>query len=400
MDLPERIGRYDVVRLLGQGGMGRVVLARDTVLGRFVALKTLRDDLGLTPEHRTSLFERMRNEVRAAATLSHPNIVVLHDMGQDPDHGLFLVFEYVEGPTLRDRIGDGALPPLEVARLARELGSALSLAHAAGVVHRDVKPENIIVSVGGARLTDFGIARIPDSTLTRAGVTMGTPAYSAPEALAKGEFSPESDQFSLAATLFEALSGRRAFDGDDALAVAGRIASGERPRLADGEEDLQKRLVLRRVDGVLARAFSSDPRQRYASCQAFGDALAAAIDVRASGAYATLPPFDAAAGDPRTTRRWQNLVAAGALLVIVGLAVAGRPGSSGASLAKVQQELNFALAAHAVSPPSRPAPSAAPPRAKPQAPRPAGSQSSRGAAFESEAGVSDAAPDAAAAPAP
>jgi serine/threonine-protein kinase len=230
MDLPSRIGRYDVEHLLGQGGMGRVLLARDTVLGREVALKVLRDDLGLTPELKAQLVHRMRQEARAAAALSHPAMVTLHDMGEDEHVGLYLVFERIVGPTLRERLHEkGALPPAEVARLARALGSALTHAHAAGVVHRDVKPENVMLSPVGPKLTDFGIARLPDSTLTRASTVLGTPAYSAPEAIASGAFGAQSDQFSLAATLYEALTGKRAFPGDDALMVATRVATGKQP---------------------------------------------------------------------------------------------------------------------------------------------------------------------------
>ena len=329
MDLPTRIGRYDVVRLLGQGGMGRVVLANDSVLGRRVAIKTLRDDLGLPPDLRDRLKERMRNEAKAAAALSHPNMVTLHDMGEDPVLGLYLVFEYVEGPTLRERVADGPMTPLEVAKLGRELGSALTHAHASGVIHRDVKPENVILSKTGGKLTDFGIARIPDSTLTTAGATMGTPAYSAPEALALGEFSAFSDQFSLGALLYEALSGTRAFAGEDARVTASMIATTDPTPLANAESEGSRKLVMRRVDGVLMRALAKQKEIRYASCEAFGDALAAAIDTRSSGAFATLPPSSHSLSliPGATTRRWQNLVAGLGLLVIVGLVLLGRRSS-------------------------------------------------------------------------
>src|SRR5262245_42760191 len=181
MDLPKRIGRYDVERELGQGAMGRVLLARDSVLGRRVAVKILRDDLGLPPEQKAALFARMRNEARAAATVSDAGIVTLHDMGEDEALGLYLVFEFVEGPTLRERLSMGPLALEEVAKLARELGRALTHAHAEGVIHRDVKPENVLLASTGAKLADFGIARLPDSTLTKAGSVLGTIAYSAPE---------------------------------------------------------------------------------------------------------------------------------------------------------------------------------------------------------------------------
>ncbi len=222
-DLPKTIGRYEVTRVLGQGAMGRVLLARDPVLARDVAVKILRDDLGIPPEVRDGLIVRMRHEAQAAARVTHPNLVTLHDMGTDAEVGLFLVFEYVNGPNLKERLRSGRLPPQQAARLARELGQSLSIAHLSGVLHRDVKPENILLAPTGAKISDFGIARVPDSTLTRTGSLIGTPAYCAPEALAAGHFSPESDQFSLAATLYEAVSGERAFPGDDAVGVASKI---------------------------------------------------------------------------------------------------------------------------------------------------------------------------------
>jgi serine/threonine-protein kinase len=316
MDLPARIGRYDVERLLGQGGMGRVLLARDTVLGREVALKILRDDLGLTPELKTQLLERMRQEARAAAAISHPAMVTLHDMGEDESAGLYLVFERIVGPTLRERLeASGPLPPGEVARLARGLGAALSTAHAAGVVHRDVKPENVMLSRSGPKLTDFGIARLPDSTLTRATTVLGTPAYSAPEALATGTFGPASDQFSLAALLYEALTGKRAFPGDDVLAVATRVATGKQPAATTVRPGLS---AFPHLDLILDRALAKDAGRRFPSCEAFGSALASSLED--TGELDTPPPSIAT----RTTRRWQNRAMLGGLLLIVGLVVLGR----------------------------------------------------------------------------
>jgi eukaryotic-like serine/threonine-protein kinase len=330
--LVANIGRYEVIRVLGQGGMGRVLLARDSVLGRHVAIKILRDDLGLPPESRDALFARMRQEARAAAAIAHPHIVTLHDMGEEPEVGLYLVFEYVTGPTLRDKIGEGPIDAGIAAMLARHLGDALTIAHDAGVIHRDVKPENVILSPYGAILTDFGIARLGESTLTTAGSVLGTPAYSAPEALALGEFSPATDQFSLAATVFEALSALRAFSGDDALAIASRIATEPTPsfRLSGADPRLVSRL-----DAILGRALSKDPARRYSSCRAFGEALALAIESRTFDLpVATETPVPRSIV-PRATRRVHNLIAAGALLVIVGLILLGRPEREGISLRRV-----------------------------------------------------------------
>jgi serine/threonine-protein kinase len=254
--------------MLGEGSMGRVLLAHDPVLDRPVAIKHLRADLRIPTDVRDGLVVRMRHEAHAAARVPHPNLVVLHDMGEDPELGLYLVFEYVEGPTLKQCILAGPLRPAQVLQLARELGDALTVAHNAGVLHRDVKPENVILSKWGGKIADFGIARIPDSTLTHQGGLLGTPAYSAPETFHSGEFSAASDQFSLAASLYEALSGQRAFPGDDAVAVAARIMS-ERPRPFARGIGLPST-----VDEVLAKALSRAPEDRFPTCHELGLALA------------------------------------------------------------------------------------------------------------------------------
>ena len=284
--LIEQIGRYAVVRVIGQGAMGRVLLAHDGVLDRQVAIKLLRSDLGLPPEHLITLYERMRQEARASARVSHPNIVALYDMGEDRALGLFLVFEYIEGLTLKQRITQGPLGPEAVKRLSLELGSALAVAHEAGVLHRDIKPENVMLARTGAKIADFGIARVPDSTLTRDGRLLGTPAYSAPEAISHGAFSPASDQFSLAATLYEALCLHRAFPGDDAIAVAARITYEEPPGIAAlcGLD--------MRVDTVFARALSKNPRARFESCEHFAQALAESLDLPGRRSVPTFSEMD------------------------------------------------------------------------------------------------------------
>ncbi len=368
-DLPATIGRYEVLRPLGQGGMGRVILARDSVLGRQVALKLLRSDLGLPPEVRDALFIRMRHEARAAATLSHPNMVTLHDMGEDTTLGLYLVFEFIDGPTLRERLELGSLALGEVSQMARLLGDALSEAHDAGVIHRDVKPENVLLARSGPKITDFGIARLPDSTLTRMGTVLGTPAYSAPEALASSEFSSQSDQFSLAATLYEALAGQRAFAGEDALTAAAQVATAMPTPLA---EISPLGHAMARVDYVLSRGLSKDSSRRYPTCRDFGFALSAALDAAAgSPTFSEAPPpsrtsiFARARESivPRATRRVHNFAAAAALLVIVALLVFGRrtpsPAPVDADLAAATDRVSMRHVASAfassVAPPRPPA---------------------------------------------
>jgi serine/threonine-protein kinase len=315
--LPAQIGRYRIERLLGRGAMGRVLLAHDPVLDRSVAIKLLRDDLNIPPEQHEALLHRMRQEARASARVSHPNIVSLHDMGEDPELGLCLVFEYAEGLTLKERLLRGPLGPEAAAKLAREVGDALTTAHSAGVLHRDIKPENIILTATGAKVADFGIARVPDSTLTRDGGLLGTPAYSAPECIETGKFSPLSDQFSLAATLYEAVSGQRAFPGEDAIAVATRITNEQPPPIAEFAG------VDAHVDEVLARGLAKDPRQRYEDARAFGLALAEALSQSPRSKQPTLPDQrhrseEPSARESRTTRLVIGGAAIGALLGIAG----------------------------------------------------------------------------------
>ena len=356
---PKKIGRYSVERLLGQGGMGRVWLARDTVLGRRVAIKVLRDDLALPPSVRDELLVRMGHEARAAAAVSHPNIVTLYDMGEDESLGLFLVFEYVttrdaDAPvSLRDRLKRGALPLPEVAKLAREVGSALSFAHEAGVIHRDVKPENVLFSRTGFKIADFGIARIPDSTITRANTVLGTPAYTAPEALSKGDFGEASDQFSLAATLYEAATGRRAFAGDDAIVTAGKVSSEPPPPL---DAEVGPEPVVHALDAALQKGLAKTPEGRFTSCAELGQEIARVIETEAGtrrapsarpqGLPTPVPglleiertPLSSRASTLRTsletprpslyhrqrTQRFQNIAAGIALVVIIVLILVGR----------------------------------------------------------------------------
>lgn len=313
------IGRYQPQRLLGRGAMGRVLLGHDPVVDRPVAIKLLRDDLVIPPEQKDALIDRMRQEARASARVTHPNIVGLYDMGEDPDLGLFLVFEYAEGLTLEQRISRGPVGAEAGAKLARELGDALTTAHAVGVLHRDIKPQNIILTPTGAKIADFGIARVPDSTLTRDGGLLGTPAYSAPESITKGIFSPLSDQFSLAATLYEALSQTRAFPGEDAVSVATRITTDTPPGIA-APCGLDAH-----VDAILLRGLAKTPGDRFPSARELGETLAEALGIPTRKMQPTLPdehhrraPWQAPA-ERRGVRTFVGGTAVGALLGVAAL---------------------------------------------------------------------------------
>ena len=214
-----RLGRYEVISLLGAGGMGEVYLARDSTLSRTVAIKVLASGGGVNGDSRA----RFRREAMAIAGLQHPNICVLHDVVED-DGIDFLVMEHLEGETLAMRLAQGPLPLHEALRLAREIGSGLAAAHRQGVVHRDLKPANVMLTVKSsaraatAKLLDFGLAKTQaglDSVHTRTAITspgfvVGTMAYMSPEQMEGREADARSDIFALGAILYEMTTGKRA----------------------------------------------------------------------------------------------------------------------------------------------------------------------------------------------
>lgn len=275
-DLPEQIGRYRIERLIGSGSMGNVFLARDADLDRPVAIKTLRD-LALDAETREVFLSRFKNEARAAAKLHHPNIVQIFDVGDDPEVGPYLVFEYVPGHTLKQEIKErGALSRERLLQVAQQVGDALATAHVAGVIHRDLKPENLLITQNGqVKLADFGIARVPNADLTKEGQFLGTPCYSAPETLRSGEYSEQSDLFSFGAVLYEAVSAERAFPGTEAMAVAHEVMN--RDPVPPSEANRGARIPSA-VDTVILRALEKKPSRRYASARTLVSALRDAYD--------------------------------------------------------------------------------------------------------------------------
>jgi len=248
-------GRYEITGLVASGGMGEVYRARDTVLERIVALKVLRDG-------DESFRARFRSEATNAARLSHPGIVQVYDFGAS-DADPFIAMEFVDGRTLRDILQSRtALTPAIAARIVARVGAALEHARRQGVVHRDVKPDNVIVTADGAvKVTDFGLSRThADSTVTQAGMVMGTAHYLAPEQVTGDRVDHRADLYALGVVLYEMLTGTPPFPADSAPAVAYRRVNEDVPSALGVNPD-----VPRALDVVLQNLTARDPDERYAS---------------------------------------------------------------------------------------------------------------------------------------
>jgi beta-lactam-binding protein with PASTA domain/predicted Ser/Thr protein kinase len=257
-------GRYAVVERVGSGGMAEVYRARDELLGRDVAVKVLSDRLASD----RSFVERFRREAQSAANLNHPNVVSLYDYGAD-DGAYYIVMEYIEGKSLGDIVGEsGALLPERAAEIASDVAAALDRAHSSGLVHRDIKPTNIMVTSGGqTKVTDFGIARaLGQSTeqtqMTQTGMVIGTAAYLSPEQAQGNPVDARSDVYSLGCVLYETLTGRPPFTGDAPLAIAYKHVREDPVPPSTVNPD-----VPRELDAVTLKALAKNPDNRYASAE-------------------------------------------------------------------------------------------------------------------------------------
>ncbi len=266
---PDRLGRYEIVRKLGEGAMGVVYEGRDPKLGRRVAIKTARRELMSSGAMTEELMQRFLREAQAAGALNHPNIVTIYDVGEEGDVS-YIAMEYLEGSDLRDVIADRrCLSVEEVVNLGAVIAEALSAAHAQGIVHRDVKPANIFVQTDGrVKITDFGIARVIDSTLTQEGTLIGTPHYMSPEQFMGQRVDGRSDLFSLGVILYELLTGEKPFSGEAISTVMHQCLRVD----PIPPEDLNF-AVPKPLGGVVMKAMSKRPDGRYPD----GRALAAAL---------------------------------------------------------------------------------------------------------------------------
>ena len=223
------IGRYEIIKTLGRGAMGVVYKARDPLLDRIVAVKTIMSPQGVGKRVRSAYLERFEREAKAAAKMQHPAIVTIFDVGVDEELGApFMVLEYLPGESLADRLDRVRMPLGRGVQISLDLASALAFAHRQRIVHRDVKPANVLhAGEGRWKLADFGIARLPDSDLTQVGIFMGTPGYSPPEAIREGRYTPQADVFAWGAVLYEVLSGHIPYEGPDTRTTNSHVVRGE-----------------------------------------------------------------------------------------------------------------------------------------------------------------------------
>jgi eukaryotic-like serine/threonine-protein kinase len=270
-------GRYVIHALLGEGGMGAVYLAEHAMMRKRFALKLLHPEIAENEE----VIARFRREAEAAAQLEHPNIVAATDFGRTEDGAFFLVLEYIDGKSLRDRLAAGALEAARAIRIARQIAFALGRAHDAGIVHRDVKPENVMLVRKGedpefVKVLDFGIARFnpqegrdQGQPLTRLGTVMGTPEYMAPEQALGEPVTARSDLYSLGVLLYEMLTGVRPFDGDTMAMLSMHIVAPV-PTMAERAPGVA---VPPAVEAVVRRLLEKDAAVRYESARAVVDAM-------------------------------------------------------------------------------------------------------------------------------
>lgn len=267
-----KLGRYPIVREIARSN-DIVWEGYDSQMSRRVAVKELSLDPSLSGLAKRQRIERFFREARAAGTLNHPNIVTIHEVGEDNGR-YFIAMEYLEGQTLRSRLDVAhALPVNDAIRIASELCDALQYAHAHGIIHRDIKPDNIHLVPGDrVKLTDFGIARITtESQLTVAGQVFGTPSYMSPEQVVGQDIDFRSDIFSLGIVLYEMITGRKPFTGESVVTITYRILNDPTPPLLGASPAL---------DSVIRRATAKNPNERYASAAEFRAALHLAMEQR------------------------------------------------------------------------------------------------------------------------
>ncbi len=320
-----KLGPYEIESALGAGGMGEVYRARDSRIGRSVAIKVLPPNLADNPD----LRQRFDREARAISSLNHPNICSLFDVGHQ--EGIdFLVMEYLEGETLAKILERGALPMTEIMRIANQIADALDRAHRVGLIHRDLKPGNIIVTKNGAKLLDFGLAKLQENgiikgisgitrstPLTGEGAIVGTLQYMSPEQLEGKETDPRSDLFSFGVILYEMATGKKPFDGKSQASLIASILK-EEPRPIS---DLQP-LTPPALDRIVKQCLAKEPDDRW---QTAGDLKRELNWIIEAGSQAGIPAAVAVRRRRRLKLSWLIAVCAGAAAIVFGAMLLMRP---------------------------------------------------------------------------
>ncbi len=267
-----KLGRYEVLSELGKGAMGVVYLAKDPVIGRMVAVKTIRaSSIGDDDSESREFRERFVREAQTAGILSHPNIVTIHDIGEDSEtQTSFIAMEYIEGKNLKTLLAEKA--PFsydQIADIIAQVAEAIDYAHRKGIIHRDIKPANIIITTDEkVKITDFGIAKVASSNLTTTGQFLGTPNYMSPEQVSGAPVDGRSDIFSLGVVLYELLTGRKPFHGDNLTAISYKIVHEDFTPPAELSSDVPPEF-----NPIVARAMAKDPWNRYQRGKDFALAL-------------------------------------------------------------------------------------------------------------------------------
>lgn len=366
-------GRYALQEVLGSGGMSRVHVATDQLLHRRVAVKLIREDLAADPVVR----QRLLREARAAASFTHPNAVAVYDTGEQ-DGVPFIVMELVEGQTLADRLQvTGPMEVDEARRITGDVLLALEAAHERDLVHRDVKPANVLLPAdgSGAKLADFGIAkemRQAAEALTMTGQVLGTPRYLAPEQTAGHQATPQSDLYAVGVLCFEMLDGQAPFSGTNPIAVAMAHQTDDPPSLAERRPDVPAELA-----AAVHRALAKQPSERFASAAQMraailggGQAMAGAATTQIVGAGAAptevIPAGTAAAAPRSSAPAILAIVVALILLAVAGFALSRMVDDGDTPVAEPEPEAQEE-AVPDDPPPAEPAPTTEPPQAEPEA---------------------------------
>jgi len=257
-----KTGKYQIIEELGKGAMGIVYKARDPDINREVAIKTIRFDLVSEGTTRNEVMKRFIKEAQSAGRLTHPNIITIYDVGKEKDL-TYIVMQYIEGQSLQGMIASGRkFTPQEIIQLMNQLCDALDYAHQHGIVHRDIKPANILLNKEGKPfVVDFGIARIETSTLTQSGTIIGTPSYMSPEQVMGRKVDNRSDIFSLGIILYELLTGKRPFDGENITTIIYKIVNEEPLPLVKVKKDAPAGF-----EHIIEKALAKDPTNRYQAC--------------------------------------------------------------------------------------------------------------------------------------